>query len=127
VGRNSPTPLALNRVYPVVSPCDASLVPESTPTVHLVLDDFGKLGRSYRETDETEADEGTIIANLLRGEYEKPVRVVAFNLEEGWVRDVSEDIARAVVEKASVEDTSIPPATRWFLDHYVADSRLVVR
>jgi hypothetical protein len=106
---------------------NASLVPESTPTVHLVLDDFGKLGRSYRETGEAEADEGTIIANLLRGEYEKPVRVVAFNLEEGWVRDVSEDIARAVVEKANVEDTSISTGTRWFVDRYVADSRLVVR
>lgn len=106
---------------------NASLVPKSTPTVHLVLDDFGKLGRSFRETDEAEADEGTIIENLLRGEYEKPVRVVAFNLEEGWVRDVSEDIARAVVEKANAEETSIPAGTRWFVDHHVPDSRLLVR
>jgi len=29
-----------------------SLVPSNNATVYLVLDDFGKLGRAYRETDE---------------------------------------------------------------------------
>ena len=33
-------------------------------------------------------------------EYSHPVRVVAFNTAEGWSRDVTEDIARAVLVKA---------------------------
>jgi hypothetical protein len=32
-------------------------------TVHMVLNDFGPLGRAYVETDEAEADEATIIEN----------------------------------------------------------------
>jgi hypothetical protein len=41
--------------------------------------DFGPLGRAYVETDETQADDATIIDNILRGEYSCPLRVVAFN------------------------------------------------
>jgi hypothetical protein len=62
-------------------------------TVHIVLDAFGDRGRAYRETVEAEADERTIIENLLRAQYSRPVRVVAFNTAELSSRDVSEDIA----------------------------------
>ena len=31
---------------------------------------------------------------LLEGQYNSPVRVIGFNVAEGWVRDVSEDVAR---------------------------------
>ena len=75
-------------------------------TVHIVLNDFGPLGRAYVETDETQADEATIIDNILRGEYSCPLRVVAFNTAEGWARDVTEDIARAVLNRARSEGRS---------------------
>jgi hypothetical protein len=74
--------------------------PQHDVTVHIVVDDFGELGRAYRETDEAEADERTIIDDILTGQYSRPVRVVAFNTAEQWSRDVSEDIARAVAERA---------------------------
>ncbi len=48
-------------------------------TVHMVLNDFGPLGRAYVETDEAEADEAAIVENILSGEYSHPVRVVALN------------------------------------------------
>jgi hypothetical protein len=63
----------------------------STLTVYLVLDDFGELGRAYRETDAAQADLRTIVADLLSGQYRHPLRVVAFNTAEGWARDVSAD------------------------------------
>jgi hypothetical protein len=72
-------------------------------TVHMVLNDFGQLGRAYVETGEAEADEASIIENILRGEYSHPVRVIAFNTVEGWACDVTEDIARAVWSKARSE------------------------
>jgi hypothetical protein len=75
--------------YRVMSP--VSLVPEQD--LHFVLCDFGRSGQSYVETDPTEADASTIVRNLLRGQYNRPVRVLALNVEEGWVRDVSEIIA----------------------------------
>jgi hypothetical protein len=48
------------------------------------------LGRAYVEADETDADEATIVENLLSGQYSHPVRVIAFNTVEGWARDVTE-------------------------------------
>ena len=72
-------------------------------TVHIVLNDFGKLGRAYIETDEAQADEWTIVSNIANGEYSNPVRVVAFNVAEGWSRDVTEDIAQAVIELGTRE------------------------
>src|SRR5262245_49158584 len=68
-------------------------------TVYIVLNDFGQFGRAYVETDEAKADQETVLSNICRGEYSKPLRVVAFNTIEGWSRDVTEDTARALLEE----------------------------
>lgn len=83
--------------------------------VHMVLNDFGPRGRAYIETDEANADEATIIENILSGQYSHPVRVVAFNTVEGWARDVTEDIAQAVLSKAQTEGRSVSIAAQEFL------------
>jgi hypothetical protein len=82
------------------------LVPKLTDnvTVHIVLNDFGKLGRAYVETDEAEADEWTVVSNIMDGEYSNPARIVAFNIAEGWSRDVTEAIAQAVLERGRSEN-----------------------
>jgi hypothetical protein len=98
-----------------------SLVPSFDVTVHLVLDDFGKLGRAYLETDEEHADRETVIRNLLLGEYKKPLRVVAFNTSEFWSRDVSEDIAWEVVNRAVHNGSRLPDATHYFVVHHLGD------
>ena len=92
-------------------PNRATLVPDlpTDVTVYLVLDDFGRHGRAWRETDENQVDEATVIENLLEGQYEKPARIVAFNTAEGWSRDVTEDIARAAVEVARKPADRSPP------------------
>ncbi len=81
----------------------------------MVLNDFGPLGRAYIETDEANADEATIIENILSGQYSHPVRVVAFKTVEGWARDVTEDIAQAVLSKAQTEGRSVSIAAQEFL------------
>ena len=66
-----------------------------------MLNYFGsRLGRAYCETGEDEADENTVIENILNGQYSHPILVVAFNTAEGWSRDMTEDIARAVLDLA---------------------------
>src|SRR6476646_16643 len=85
-------------------------------TVHIVLNDFGPLGRAYVETDEAEADEATIVENIMSGQFSHPLRVVAFNTAEGWGRDVTEDIARAVLRKAQNEHRSIGKVVQEFLE-----------
>ena len=54
---------------------------------------------------------------MIAGQYSNPVRVVAFNTEEGWSRDVSEDIARAVADKLEAEGRSIKDdGVRYFVE-----------
>jgi hypothetical protein len=96
-----------------------SLVPRFDVTVHLVLNDFGQLGRAYLETDEDQADLETVISNLLQGQYRSPKRVVAFNTAEGWARDVSEDLAREVVGRCTAEGKPLPEGTRKFVGPFV--------
>jgi len=79
-------------------------------TVYLVLNDFGPLGRAYVETDEAKASERDVISDISSGQHSKPIRVVAFNTSEGWSRDVTEDIAEALLERdASENDLSDLP------------------
>src|SRR3982750_3312826 len=62
-----------------------SIVPGIDRDTFLVLDDFGgSLGLAWRETGIEDTDLGTIIRDLLDGQYSSPVRVVAFNTAEGW-------------------------------------------
>jgi hypothetical protein len=90
-------------------------------TIYLVLNDYGKLGSAYVETDPAEADRKTIICNFLSGQYGNAVRVVAFNTAEGWSWDVSEDIAREILQRAS---ENLGEDTKRFIDRHVADSAL---
>jgi hypothetical protein len=77
-----------------------SIVPSFDYEICIVLDDFGDC-RVYRETTDDQADRETVIKNIIGGQYEKPVRVVAFNTAEGWSRDVTEDIARELMDRAA--------------------------
>jgi hypothetical protein len=71
-----------------------SIVPHGADQdTYLVLDDFGRIGCTWRETDAESADRETLIRDLVEGQYSKPARVVAFNTAEGWSRDVTTDIA----------------------------------
>ena len=93
-----------------------SIVPDDTNRdVYLVLDDFGRLGRAWRETDEAGANRTTLVLNLLDGQYEDPVRIVAFNTAEGWSRDVTVDIADEL-RRRFVEYDEVPESVLKFLE-----------
>jgi hypothetical protein len=94
-----------------------SIVPEAVDQdIYLVLDDFGALGRSWREIDEAETDRETAIISLLDGEYTNPVRVIAFNAAEGWSRDVSEDLADEIARRCARDGFDIPPFLMTFVE-----------
>ena len=92
-----------------------SLVPSPDHDLHFVLCDFGKYGKAYIETDPSEADRDTIVRNMIDGQYGRPVRVIALNPAEGWSRDVSEEIAKAVLTAAEVEDRVLTAGTSAFV------------
>jgi hypothetical protein len=91
--------------------------------VYVVLDDFGKLGRAYRETEEEAADKETIIRNLVEGQYNNPVRIVAFNTAEGWSRDVTEDIALEIRDRADRSGEELSAGLRDFIDNEISRAK----
>ena len=93
-----------------------SIVPGFDVEVYVVLDDYGKIGRAYREVDEAEADRASVIRRLIEGQYNNPVRIVCFNTSEGWARDVTQEIAREVKESAALKCEELSPALRDWID-----------
>ena len=94
------------------------LVPHFDVTVHIVLDDFGKAGRVYLETDEEDTTLGSVV-DLITGQFNNPVRVVAFNTSEGWSRDVSEDVAQELLKRVAEHGRSLAASSRQFVETYV--------
>jgi hypothetical protein len=82
----------------------APLAPSIDQDLRFVLCAFGRSGLAYLETDPMEADATTIVHALLRGLYDRPLRVIALNLDEGWSQDVSEAIAAKVRQVAHRAD-----------------------
>ena len=93
-------------------------------TVYVVLNDFGKLGSAYVETDEAEANESTIVSNIITGEYSNPIPVVAFNTHEGWSRDVTEDIARTILD-LNRQGITLNAVARDFVERVTGESATV--
>jgi hypothetical protein len=76
--------------------------------VYLVLDDFGRMGCAWRETNLEDTDLEAVIDDLLEGQYSNPVRVIGFNVSEGWVRDVSEEVAQKLRHRCADENRELP-------------------
>jgi hypothetical protein len=102
-----------------------SLVPDFDVAVHVVLDDFGSAGRVYRETDEATASRGDVIDDLLTGQFNNPLRVIAFNTAEGWARDVSEDIAWELTRRVVADQKPLTTPTRAFVEFHIGEHELL--
>ena len=83
----------------------------------MVLEDFGPLGRAWCETDDEKADRATLIRYLLEGQYDNPIRIVAFNTAEGWSRDVTEEIANDR-QDARWDRSELPAAIEEFIQEH---------
>jgi hypothetical protein len=60
----------------------------------------------------------------MTGQFNNPVRVVAFNTSEGWSRDVSEDVAREVVRRIAGSGRPLAAGSRKFVETYVDEDEL---
>jgi len=82
---------------------------------YLVLEDFGQLGGAWRETDENATDRQALIRDLVEGGFNNPIRIVVFNIAEGWCRDATVDIADEL-RRRLVEYGEISESAKQFLD-----------
>ena len=94
-----------------------SIVPnDDDQTAYIVVEDFGPIGRSYRETDIERADLEAVIMGMLEGEFSNPVRVVAFNTAEALVAGrFGGDVAHEVRYRCDLQMRDVP----FYLEYYV--------
>jgi hypothetical protein len=106
-----------------------SIVPSGhDQTVYLVINNFGKLGTAFLETDIEKTDLETVIGDLMSDQYDDPVRIVAFNTAEGWSADASEDIAREILRRANLTGHELPLSIQESVDsHLGVDRQLTLR
>jgi hypothetical protein len=99
----------------------------TTPDRIVVLarkaEDFGKLGRAWREADYETTDLETVIQDLLSGQYKHPVRIVAFNTAERWSEDVSEDIAQELRRRCNLQLRDLPSTIQDFVERHEGHHR----
>ena len=101
-----------------------SIVPASPETAYIVEDDFGpRIGRSFRETDSVHCDRETTLQDLMTGQYNDPVRVVAFNIREGWSRDVSYEFAVELQRRADIDGRELIGTLADFVESYTRPGR----
>jgi hypothetical protein len=104
-----------------------SIVPSDDQTVYLVVDDFGRHGRAWRETDVEKTDLETVISDMLEGQYSDPVRVVGFNTAEGWSRDVSADVAQEIRYRCDRWGVIVLPELESFMERHERRDRAQLR
>jgi hypothetical protein len=91
-------------------------------TAYLVIDCFSN-GTVYRETEIENADLETVISDLLTGQYNSPLRVIAFNTLEHWSDDVSGDIAAEIQTRCDIEGAPMPEHLADFVQEHTARTR----
>ena len=96
-----------------------SIVPRwQDQTVYLVLNDYGRQGRAWCETDIERTDLESVISDLMAGQYKDPVTIAAFNLAERWASDVSEDIALEIRRRRSAAPEELLPSLADFVERH---------
>jgi uncharacterized membrane protein len=96
-----------------------SIVPKGDDqNIYLVVDDLGRNGRVYLETDVETADLETVIVDLLDGHYRNPIRVIAFNTAEGWSQDVSADVAQELRRRCDLQLRDVPSSIQDFVEQH---------
>jgi hypothetical protein len=91
-------------------------------TASLVIDRF-RGDTVYRETEVERTDLETIIADLMSGQVNDPVRIVAFNTLEHWSEDVSEYIAFEIQTRCDIEGTPVPEHILDFVANFTSSVR----
>ena len=105
-----------------------SIVPAASEDYYLVVNDFGRLGTAFVETDLDRANYETTIADLMSGQHNDPLRVIMFNPETNRPEDVSHAIAQEVLRRLGLEGRSVPPALVDFINRHAGrDRQLTLR
>ena len=83
-----------------------SVAPE---IVYLVIDNVAeRRGRVCRKTEVEQGDLETVISNLIAGQFDDPVRIVAFERLGRWSKDVSRELAEEIQTRCDIDAMPVP-------------------
>lgn len=94
-----------------------SIIPgDNDQTVYLVAEDFGKLGRAWREADYEATDLETVIEDLLSGPVQQsdPRRRLLYG--RALSEDVSEDVAHELRRRCDLQMRDLPSSIQDFVE-----------
>jgi hypothetical protein len=91
-------------------------------TVYLVVDSLGASGAVCRETEVERTDLEAIIGDLISGQFNDPVRVVAFNTLEHWSNDVSAEVAAEIQARCDINGEPLPEHLKDFAQRHARSS-----
>ena len=91
-------------------------------TAYVVVDRFDE-GGVCRETEVERSDLETIISDFLTGQFNDPVRVIAFNTLEHWSDDVSDEVAAEIQTRCDIDGVAVPDHLGDFVDRHTSTTR----
>jgi hypothetical protein len=115
-------------LFGVVVMQDANWSPIIVPygadqTIYVVVDRLHASGAVDREAELERTDLATIIDDLMSGQFNDPVRVVAFNTLEHWTQDVSAEVAAEIQTRCDIDGEPVPEHVGDFVAHHAASAR----
>ena len=94
-------------------------------TLYLVFDSSGASCSDCPEKGIERDELETIISDLLTGQFNGPVRVMAFNTLEHWIEDVTNQVAKEIQTRCDIDGVPVPEHVREFVaSHTRAIQRL---
>ena len=92
-------------------------------TVYLVVDRFHTGGAVDREAELEFGDLEIIIGDFLSGQFNDPVRVIAFNTLEHWAKDISAEVAAEIQTRCDIDGEPVPEHIADFVQRYARSAR----
>jgi hypothetical protein len=92
-------------------------------TIYLVVDRSGASNRADGETTIERADIETLIRDMMSGQFNDPVRVVAFNTLEHWSNDVSAAVAAEIQTRCDIDREPVPEHVKDFMARQAEPAR----
>jgi hypothetical protein len=98
-------------------------VPYGADQTTYVVVDICKHGKIYQEIEIERADFEAALTDLLSGQFNEPIRVVAFNTLEHWSKDISVDVAREIQCRCDMDGSDVPQYLASFMETHIGSRR----
>jgi hypothetical protein len=88
------------------------------------MDEIGEFGNVWREMAEGEANEATIVRWIIEGQFSRPIRIVAFDTDDGWSHDMTRNIAAKLLD-LNQDGVALSATAREFVERVTGRSATV--